>query len=365
MTARGGGDPLCRTICLVLKVRLHEYVDVFAALALPKLPWPRSPKQMRNGRGGDRLRSMDGSGRSLSVSGNIAQEKTGSERLSNHARDEGWSGQGDKQNDSDAQGLGTPAPSSSKPQERGGLTRPRRRRLDHAAIVASPALVGPSGLTSGSERPPQETGRQVRGSTAESAGGYAAGDRAPGSSRARDQSPGAKRPTQRPGSRPRGRAGPDDDEETSVRPKRYSPLVLPPAEMVKQAKLMLGRHFLVGLTEDLPGFLALLSLELKWGNSSLLCLPYPCQLKQGGGDTDCGAAGSNHLNKLAPKIRGEIDRLVAPDLEVYNHAVKVFNGQAKSHGSKFLARKNLLVSEAHASKCNKIRPSLQATCKQL
>ena len=59
------------------------------------------------------------------------------------------------------------------------------------------------------------------------------------------------------------------------------------------------------------GFLALLSLELRW-DPGILCLPYPCQLKHGGGAFNCSTAAA-HIDKLTPAFRAEIDRLVAAD----------------------------------------------------
>lgn len=79
--------------------------------------------------------------------------------------------------------------------------------------------------------------------------------------------------------------------EDRVRPRRYSPLVPPPEGAVGRAKAMLSQHFLVGVTEDLSSFLALVSLEMNWPPHAM-CLPYPCQLKHGSGAYACATAGS-------------------------------------------------------------------------
>jgi hypothetical protein len=59
----------------------------------------------------------------------------------------------------------------------------------------------------------------------------------------------------------------------------------------QKAKEMLSKHFLVGITENMNGFIALLSVEFDWP-PEILCLPWPCQLKAGGGGYDCATAGT-------------------------------------------------------------------------
>lgn len=73
----------------------------------------------------------------------------------------------------------------------------------------------------------------------------------------------------------------------SSKSPRAPPLSLPPKALVEQAKAALSEHFLVGLTENMDGFLALLSVELRW-QPQLMCLPYPCQLKRG---EQCASSG--------------------------------------------------------------------------
>lgn len=53
----------------------------------------------------------------------------------------------------------------------------------------------------------------------------------------------------------------------------------------------------VGLTEDMAGFLALLSVELDWLPEQHLCLPYPCQLKHGSSAYNCSTASEKERKK--------------------------------------------------------------------
>ena len=127
---------------------------------------------------------------------------------------------------------------------------------------------------------------------------------------------------------------------------------------------MLSAHFLVGLTEEISGFLTLLSLELGWA-PKILCLPYPCQLKHGNSAYDCATAGA-HLTDLTPTLRAEIDRLTAADLVVYQHAVTVYRARAASHGTAFDSRLAELSSPEYSAACEaKRKDGLQARCKQM
>lgn len=71
------------------------------------------------------------------------------------------------------------------------------------------------------------------------------------------------------------------------------------------------------------------------------------------------------MQELTPEIRGEIDRLVAPDAEVYEHAVHLHRQQTEAYGATFRERLEVFNGEAHTERCDRERPALKRQCKSM
>ena len=159
------------------------------------------------------------------------------------------------------------------------------------------------------------------------------------------------------------RSGGADHEILSVRPKRYNAMLPPPQGHVELAKDMLSKHFIVGITEKFSSFLALISLTFNWSPNNM-CLPFPCQLKHGSGHYNCSTAGQ-HMKELTPLVINEINRLVAPDLEVYEHAKRLHERQIASFKEAFDERLAIFHDASYLNDCEMQRPELKKRCKSM
>ena len=74
---------------------------------------------------------------------------------------------------------------------------------------------------------------------------------------------------------------------------------------------------------------------------------------------------AQHMKDLTPEILNEIDRLVAPDVDVYNHGRHLFQEQAADFGGRFDEVKQHLNSPPFLAECERRRPELKASCKSM
>ena len=71
------------------------------------------------------------------------------------------------------------------------------------------------------------------------------------------------------------------------------------------------------------------------------------------------------MHELTPEIRSEISRLVAPDTEVYEHALQLHRQQTEAHGPAFRERLGVFQSDEYLEQCDKERPALKQQCKSM
>lgn len=131
---------------------------------------------------------------------------------------------------------------------------------------------------------------------------------------------------------------------------------LPDQPTIDRAKDVLTRFFVVGLTEAMDEFVALLSLEFGWPLRDL-CLPAPCRLARkvlDGGKT-CVQSAPKIEDRLPPAVHKEMRRLVAPDTQVHEHAWLVHRALAARHGAHFSETLSELQSEKRQAYCKEKR----------